>query len=159
MKYLYCITSYFLNTFNAPCMWKYQKVFNGVRPSSTCVWHMSVWGPRGSSNRLFSQRAVYERTRQKLNPKWTHEGVRGSSSSPSYRGCSAYLVLACLGLFRFISSHRILFILPALHYSYGQPNRLIHHTQPWFSHSHSAPFSLRKCLGFDTVAFSLLFGN
>ena len=35
------------------------------------------------------------------------------------------LVLACLGLFRLISSHRILFILPALHYSCGQPNMLI----------------------------------
>ena len=40
---------------------KHQEVFNGVRPSSTCVWRVSVWGPRAV--------VVYERTKQKLNLK------------------------------------------------------------------------------------------
>ena len=44
-----------------------------------------------------------------------------------HRGSSDCLVLIFLDLFRIISSHRILFILPALYYSCSQPNRLILH--------------------------------
>ena len=38
----------------------------------------------------------------------------------------AYLGLVCLGLFRLIFSHKILFILPILYYLCSQPTRAIH---------------------------------
>jgi len=41
------------------------------------------------------------------------------------KGCSADLGTACLDLSRLISSHIILFILPAEHYSFYQPNSLL----------------------------------
>ena len=41
--------------------------------------------------------------------------------------CDPMFGLSCLDLFRLIFSHRILFILPALYYSCGQPNRLVIH--------------------------------
>ena len=41
------------------------------------------------------------------------------------KGCSADLGTACLDLSRLISSHIILFILPAVHYSFYQPNNLL----------------------------------
>jgi len=41
---------------------------------------------------------------------------------PSFRGCSAGLSSASLGLSWLISSHTTLFILPAEHYSFYQPN-------------------------------------
>jgi len=48
---------------------------------------------------------------------------------------SACLGLACLDLFQLISSHKILFILPALYYSCSQPNR---------AHLLSEPRALRR---------------
>ena len=41
---------------------------------------------------------------------------------PTCSACSADWFSACLDLFRLISSHIILFILPAEHYSFYQPN-------------------------------------
>ena len=41
--------------------------------------------------------------------------------------CDSMFGLSCLDLFRLIFFHRILFILPALYYLCGQPNRLVIH--------------------------------
>ena len=52
-------------------------------------------------------------------------GCRGCTARYQW-GCSAYLDLS-----RLIFSHRILFILPALYYSCGQPNR-------WMTQAHAS---------------------
>jgi len=57
-------------------------------------------------------------------------GCRGCTAHYQW-GCSAYLVSAYLDLSRLIYSHRILFILIALHYLCGQPNR-------WMTQAHAS---------------------
>ena len=56
-----------------------------------------------------------------------HSNVKISGAKdPLCKKDSRLFGLSKLGLFRLISFHRILFILPALYYSCGQPNRSKH---------------------------------
>ena len=75
------------------------------------------------------------------------------------RACSAHRFSTCLGLFWLISSHIILFILPAEHYSSDQPNSLcVDDSLNWICFQIMEPLHTRPALRYQmsgTVVWNL----
>ena len=89
-----------------------------------CRWHVL----KSAKKKMSKTYAKHKRFKSDFYNLVTYElsieGFEGSWQNliKRYRDCSAGPISACLGLFQLISSHIILFILPAEYYSLDQPN-------------------------------------